>query len=67
MRKILWDFEIQTNYPISVRKTDLWLINMKKRTFHLVDFTILVDNRVKIKESESTDKYLDLARKLEKL
>ena len=32
-----------------------------------VDFAILIDHRVKPKEREKKDKYLDLARGLEKL
>ena len=36
----------------------------KKRTCRLVDFAVPADNRVKIKESEKRDKYLDHAREL---
>ena len=32
----------------------------------MVDFTILADHRVKLKESKKKDKYLDLARELKK-
>ena len=32
-----------------------------------MDFTILADHRIKLKESEKKDKYLDLARVLKKL
>ena len=39
----------------------------KKRTCHIVDFAFLADYRVKIKESEKRDKYLDLARELKNL
>ena len=38
--------------------------NNKRETCHHVDFTILADHRVKIKESEKKDKYLNLAREL---
>ena len=38
----------------------------KKRTCQIVDFTVLADHRVKIKESEKRDKYLDFTRELEK-
>ena len=34
----------------------------KKRTYRIVDFTVPADHRVKLKESENKDKYLDLAR-----
>ena len=40
------------------------LIIKKKRTCHLVDFAVPLDHRMKIKESENIDKYLDLAREL---
>ena len=40
------------------------LTNKKKRTCQLVGFAIPVDHKVKIKETEKLDKYLDLAREL---
>ena len=36
-------------------------------TYRTVDFAILADRKVKIKESEKRDKYLDLTRELRKL
>ena len=39
----------------------------KRRTCKIVDFPVPVDHRVKLKESEKKDKYLDLARELKKL
>ena len=60
-RKILRDFRIQTNHPISARKPDVVLINKTKRTCHFVDFVVPVDHRMRIKESY---KYLDSAREL---
>ena len=39
----------------------------KKRTCKIVDFASPADHRVKLKESEKKDKYLDLARELKKL
>ena len=38
----------------------------KKRTCRIVDVAVLADHRVKLKESEKTDKYLDLVRQLKK-
>ena len=38
--KILWNFEIQMDHPISSKRPGLVLINKKKRTCHLVDFAI---------------------------
>ena len=40
------------------------IINKKKRTCKIVDFA---DHRIKLKECEKKDKYLDLARELKKL
>ena len=39
----------------------------KKRTCWTVDFAVLADHRIKLKESEKKDKYLDLAREFKKL
>ena len=47
-------------------RLNLVLINTKKRTCYLIDCAVSVDHRVKIKESVTIDKYLDLARKLKK-
>ena len=49
--KIPWNFELQTNRPIVVRRPYRLLMN-KKRTYGLVDFTVSADDRVKIKERE---------------
>ena len=38
----------------------------KQRTCRIVDFAVPVDNRIKLKESEKKDKYLDLVRDLKK-
>ena len=67
--KLLWDFDIQTDHLISARRPDLIIINKKKkkRTCKIVDFAVRADHRIKLKESEKKDKYLDLARELKKL
>ena len=36
----------------------------KMRTCKIVDFTVPADNRIKLKECEKKDKYIDLAREL---
>ena len=36
--KLLWDFDIHTDYLISARRPDLIIINKKKRTCKIVDF-----------------------------
>ena len=39
----------------------------KKRTCKIVNFAVQADHRIKLKECEKKDKYLDLARELKKL
>ena len=65
--KVLWDLNIQTDYLIPARRPDLIIINKKKRTCKIVDFAVPADLRIKLKECEKKDKYLDLVRELRKL
>ena len=57
--ELLWDFDIQTDHLISARKK-------KKKICKIVDFSVPADHRIKLKEWENRDKYLDLARELKK-
>ena len=41
--------------------------NKKKKICKVVDFAVPADHRIKLKESEKKDKYIDLARELKKL
>ena len=65
--ELLWDFDIHTDHRITARRPDLIIINKKKRTGKIVNFDVPADHRVKLKECEKKDKYLDLARELKKL
>ena len=65
-QKLLWDFNIQTDHPISVTSPDLIIINKGKRTCRIADFAVPAEHRVKLKEIEKKDMYLDLARELKK-
>ena len=65
--KLLWDFDIQTGHLISARRPDLLIISKKGRTYRIADIAVLADHRVKLKECEKKDKYLDLARELKEL
>ena len=65
--KLLWDFGIHTDHLISAIRPDLIIINKRKRTCKIVEFAVPADHRIKLKECEKKDKYLDLARKLKKL
>ena len=64
--KLQWDFNIQTDHLIPARRPDLIIINKKKRNCKIVDFAVPADLRIKLKEYEKKDKYLDLARELKK-
>ena len=53
--KLLWDFDIQTDHLISAKRTDLIIINNKrKKICKIVDFTVLGDHRIKLKECDVT-------------
>ena len=54
------------DHLIPARRPDLIIINKKKRTCKIVDFAVPVDHRIKLKECEKKDKYLDLDRELKK-
>ena len=66
--KHLWDFDKQTDHLILARRLDLIIINKKKkkRSCKIVDFAIPANHRMKLKEREKKDKYLDLAGELKK-
>ena len=64
MHTLIWYFYIETDQLISTRRPDLMI---KKRTCKLLDFAVVPNHRVKLKESEEKNIYLDLARELKKL
>ena len=65
--KLLWDFEIQMDHLILARWPDPVIVKKKKkRTCWIMDYAVPADHRVKLKESEKRDKYLDLASELNK-
>ena len=68
MHKIHWNFEIQTDHQIPSGKPDSVIVykKKKKKTNRIMDFAVLADLRVKIKENEKRNNYLDLARELKK-
>ena len=70
--KLQWDFGIHTDHLILARKPDLIIIKKKKEkkkksTSKVIDFAVPADHRIKLKECEKKDKYLELARELKKL
>ena len=58
----------QTNRPISARIPDLIVINnnnykkKKKKTCKIIYFAVPVNHRIKLKEIEKKDKFLDIGR-----
>ena len=65
--KLLWDFDIPTDLLISARRPEPIVINKKQRTYKIIDFAVPADHKIKLKECEMKDKYLNLARELKKL
>ena len=66
LHKLPRDFEIQTDYIIPVGRQNRLIINKKKRKiYRSADFIVQANQRVKIKENEKGDMYLDLAREHE--
>ena len=57
---------MQTDHQISNRTSDLMIVNNKKNC-RIVEFAVPANHRVKLKEGEKKDKYLDLARELKRL
>ena len=74
--ELIWDFDIQMYHLISTRRANLIIINnnnnnnkkmkKKERIRKIVDFAVPANHRIKLKESEKKDKYLDLAREIKK-
>ena len=58
--KLLWDLEIQTDHLITARRPDLIIITKTKRIYKIVDFAVPADHRIKLKECEKKDKYLEI-------
>ena len=57
--KLIWDFNMQTDHLISARTPDLKINKKKKRLCKIVDFAVPADHRIKLKECEKKDEYLD--------
>ena len=48
--KILWDFSIQTDHVIEVRKPDLVVVDKKERSCKIIGFAVSGDSRIEEKE-----------------
>ena len=62
----LWHFELKTDHLNSARRPDLIITN-KKENLQNFGLCCPADHKVKLKESEKKDKYLNLARERRKL
>ena len=49
--KLFLDFDIQIDHPLLARRSHLVIINKKKRTCRIVDFSVPVDHRIKAKKT----------------
>ena len=61
--KIIWDFEIQTDYPIQTSLSFKW---QEEKNLHRVNFAVLGDYSGQVKEGKKLYKYMELERKLKK-
>ena len=62
--KILWDFIVQTDQEIYVRRPDVIVVQRDKNLCNIIDFACLYDGRVNTKELVKIKHCLDLAREL---
>ena len=53
--ELLWDFNIQTDHIIPVRRPDLIIIIKIKSICKIVDFAVPADRRINLKELEKKD------------
>ena len=59
--------DIQTDHLILARQPGLIKIHKEDKTCRVVDFAVPVGHRVKVKESEKKNNYLDLAREMKRM
>ena len=67
MPKGLWRTDGSPNLGQKTRPYNNQQQQQQKRICKTVDFAVLADHRIKLKECEKKDKYLDLARQLKKI
>ena len=54
--KILWDFSIQTDHVIEVRRPDLVVVDKKERSCKIIDFAVPIDSRIEEKVEDKIEK-----------
>ena len=62
----MWDFSIQTDHVIKAWKSDLVVVDKKRKTCKMIDFAV-PGVRLEEKEKEKIKKYQDLRRKLQRI
>ena len=60
----LWHTNGSPNLGQKIRPYNIQKKKKKKSTCKIVDFTVPAEHRIKLKESEKKNKYLDLSREL---
>ena len=65
--KILWDFIVQTDHELYVRRPDVIAVQKDKNLCDMIDFPCPSDGRVNTKELVKMKHCLDLARELTKI
>ena len=65
--KILWDFSIQTDHVIEAWRPDLVVVDKKRRTSKIIEFSVSGDSKIKETEKENIEKYQGLRRELQKI
>ena len=63
----MWDFSIQTDHVIDVRRLDLVVVDKKEKSCKIIGFAVPGDNRIQEKEKDKIEKYQDLGRDLQKI
>ena len=65
--KILWDFSIQTDHVTEAWRPDLIIVDKKRRTCKIIDFSVPGDSRIEEKGKEKIERYQNLKRELQKI
>ena len=53
----MWDFSIQTDHVMEVRRSDLIAVGKKEGICKIIDFAVPGDGRFEEKEKDKTEKY----------
>ena len=64
---IWWDKTVMTGVAVSHNRPDVIVINMTKKKWTLVDFSVPLDKNVLSKENEKIEKYSFLAREVRRI